>query len=94
MGAERNEEEREADYEAGRLYAMSEHAQSRRRLEEARLSDLASEAFPFAVVADAHCISRLVDQFKPKVLEQRRRASIVAAEKQLERRRGKPAPPR
>jgi hypothetical protein len=80
LSTERCLDERAADHDAGMRYAKSDHAAHRRQLAEDRLSELSSEAFPFSVVADSYCISRLVDQFAPVVLETRRRASLVAAE--------------
>ena len=55
----------------------------------ARMLDLASEAFPFTVVADAHRISALVDQLEPVVLEARRRVWRGEAEKGRARRRSR-----
>jgi len=51
----------EADHSAGRQVVLSEQKNTEARIEE--LNEMASEAYPFSIVTDAHRISNLVDSY-------------------------------
>ena len=83
--ADQEAEAASADELAGPRYARSRKATSRRSEALEGLRDLASQAFPFSVVADAHRISKLVHDYDPEIRERREVAERKKAESRMRR---------